>query len=319
MKTFVDDLIDEIEKKKSILVVGLDPQIRYIPTHILDRGHEEAKQVFNFEPMARAIVIYFEEIIKAVAPYVVATKPQMGFYEAYGFWGVWAFQQVVQICKDNDLLVIEDAKRCDGGDTAKAYAKGHLGTVDVWDSRKQTFYEEFSLDVDAMTVVAWTGEACLNPFIEQVKKGGKGIFVVDKTSFKPNSAIEQIVSMDGLRVWEKTALLVKKWSEGCEGKCGINNVGVVLGATFPEDAPKMRKLLPNCYFLVPGYGAQGGGADGAVRGGRVIVNSSRGIDYAYLRKFKRDPKDYASAAEESAKFSRDDLNKAQKKAGTIPW
>lgn len=324
MKTFVDELIEEIQKKQSILVVGLDPQARYIPTHILQRGYEEAKHPFNFEPMAHSIVLYFEEIIKAVAPYTIAVKPQMAFYEYYGYWGVWAFEQIVKISRENDLLVIEDAKRCDGGDTAKAYAEGHLGTVDIWDPVNQELTKEFSFDVDAITIVSAIGTSCLNPFKEIVQKGGKGIFVVDKTSFEPNSEIEQLVTNSGRKVWEEIALLVRQWSQGCEGEYGINNVGVVMGATYPDDAPKMREYLPNCFFLVPGYGAQGGGADGAVRGVRkdglgVIVNSSRDIDYAYSRQFKCDPKDFAEAARQAAEFSRDDLNEALKRAGKLPW
>lgn len=329
MKTFVDKLVAEIQKKESILCLGLDPQLKYLPPHILDRGYEEARHPFEFEPEARSIVIYFEEIIKAVAPYVVAAKPQMAFYEHYGHWGVWAFEKVVKACKENDLLVIEDAKRCDGGDTAVAYAQGHLGTVDTWDPQKREFFKELSIfDVDAMTVVPWTGTSGLSPFLEIVKKSGKGVFVVDKTSFKPNSEIEQLVTTSGRKVWEETALLVKQWSQGCEGECGLNNVGVVMGATYPEDALKMREYLPDCFFLVPGYGAQGGEADGAVRGIRpdglgVIVNSSRGIDYAYHPKFggpfQCDPKEFAEAARKAAEFARDDLNEALKRAGKLPW
>jgi len=320
MKTFVDELMNEIRKKQSILCVGLDPQLKYIPTHILDEGYRRAQHPFEFEPEARAIAIYFEEIIKTVAPYVVVTKPQMAFYERYGHWGVWAFEKVVQACRENNLLVIEDAKRCDGGDTAVAYAEGHLGTVDVWDPRKQEFVKEFSIfNIDAMTVVPWIGSSCLTPFIELVKRNGKGIFVVDKTSFKPNSEIEQLVTTSGRKVWEETALLVKQWSEGCEGQCGFNNVGVVLGATYPGEAEIMAKLLPNCFKLVPGYGAQLGPADDAVKGWPCIVSSSRDIDYAYQRKFKCDPTEFPEAARREAEFSRDDLNQALKRANKVPW
>ncbi len=211
MKTFVDELIEEIQKKQSILVVGLDPQVRYIPTHILQQGCEEAQRPFEFEPTARAIVIYFEEIIKVVASYTVAMKPQRAFYERYGHWGIWALERVVQVCRENNLLVIEDAKRCDGGDTAKAYAEGHLGTVDIWSPEKEELVKELSiLDIDAMTVVPQIGSSCLDPFVEIVKRNGKGIFVVDKTSFTPNSEIEQIVTTNGLKVWEQIALLVRQ-------------------------------------------------------------------------------------------------------------
>ena len=323
IKTFVDKLIEEIQEKQSILCVGLDPQVRYIPRHILQRGYDEAKEKEGFEPTARAFVIYFREIINATAPFAVVAKPQRAFYE-YNHWIEWAFEEIVKICKQNNLLVIEDAKRCDGGDTSKAYADGHLGEVDIWDPIKSEIVKRPALDLDAMTVVPQIGTSCLAPFIDVVKHYGKGIFVVDKTSFRPNSEVEQLVTTSGLKIWEEIAYLVKKWSKGCEGESGLNNVGVVMGATYPEDAPRMREILPDCFFLVPGYGAQGGGAEGAVRGARkdglgIIVNSSRGIDYAYLRKFKCDPEDFAKAARKAAEFSRNDLNEALKKLGKVPW
>jgi len=325
VKTFVDKLVNAIQEKKSILCVGLDPQIRYFPEHILEQGYAEAGDKSGFGPVAQAIVIFNEAVVKAVAPFAVVAKPQMAFYEAYGHWGVRAFEETVEICRAEGLLVLEDAKRCDGGDTAKAYAAGHLGEVDsihleTIHPTKITKFPKPSLDVDAMTVVPWIGEAGLTPFIEAVKQHGKGIFVVDKTSFRPNSAVEQLVTETGYKVWEETALLVKQWSEGCEGENGINNVGVVVGATFPEEAVRMRELLPNRFFLVPGYGAQGGGADGAIRGEfPLIVNSSRSIDYAWLREFKCDPKDFAEASGKAAEFSKDDLNQALKRARKIPW
>ena len=325
MNTFVDELIKEIYDKQSILCVGLDPQVRYIPEHILQEGSEEAKTGEKFEPVARAFVIFFRDIIKAVAPFAAVVKPQMAFFEAYKYWGVWAFEEIVKICKEHGLLVVKDAKRCDGGDTAKAYAAGHLGKVDVWDSIHNKIHSELSFDVDAMTIMPWIGTSCLSPFIEAVKKFGKGIFVVVKTSFTPNSEVEQLLTETGRKVWEETALLVKQWSKGCEGKQGINNVGVVVGATYPKEAVRMRELLPNCFFLVPGYGAQGGGADGAVKGimkdglGEV-VNSSRSIDYAYLKgSFECNPTLFAEAAAKAAEFANNDLNQALKRAGKIPW
>jgi orotidine-5'-phosphate decarboxylase len=324
MKNFIDKLIEEIREKKSILCVGLDPQIKYFPKHILGRGYNEAVDKSGFEPVARAILLFNQAIIEAVAEHAVVVKIQMAFYEAYGPWGIGTFEETIKVCKERGLLVIEDAKRSDGGDTAWAYANGHLGKVDIWKPDNNELIEVPSLNSDAMTVMPQIGTSCVKPFIETAKKYGKGIFLVVKTSFTPNSEIEQITAEDGYKVWEKIAFLVKEWSEGCEGEFGINNVGAVLGATYPEDAPRMREILPNCFFLVPGYGAQGGGADGAIKGIRedglgVIVNSSRDINYAYLRQFKCDPKDFAEAAGKAAEFAKDDLNKALEKAGKIPW
>lgn len=323
METFVDKLMDEIKTKESILCVGLDPQHRYIPAYILEQGYKKAKNKKGFEPIAQAIVIFNKKIIKATAPYAVVFKPQMAFYEAYGYWGVWAFEETVKACKKERLLVIEDAKRCDGGDTSKAYADGHLGRVTVYDPEAKTTPSfKPSFNVDAMTVVPWIGTSCVSPFVEAVKKFGKGIFIVDKTSFKPNSEIEQFMTINNRKVWEETAQLVQReWSKETEGEYGIRNVGVVMGATYPEDAVKMREILPDCFFLVPGYGKQGGGSDGAVSGAvkhtiKIIVNSSRGIIYAYQdEQFKRDSLEFEEAASVSAEFARDDLNGALKRAG----
>jgi len=328
METFVDKLIEAINSKKSILCVGLDPQKRYIPEHILKQGYEEAENKEGFEPIARAIVIFNEAIIKATAPHAVVFKPQMAFYEAYGHWGVWAFEETVKMCKKKGVLVIEDAKRCDGGDTSKAYAAGHLGKVDIWTPEEETeeTTQKPSFDVDAMTVVPWIGTSCLSPFVEAVKEFNKGIFIVDKTSFKPNSEIEQFTTTNNLKVWEELAKLVyDDWSRDTEGDSGFRNVGVVLGATYPEDAERMRQILPCCFFLVPGYGVQGGGSDGAVKGADdngygIIVNSSRGITYAYARdQFGCDPEEFAEAAAKAAEFAKNDLNAALERAGKLPW
>lgn len=324
MKTFVDKLIEAIRAKKSILCVGLDPQIRYIPEYILDEGKDKAEGSL-FEGVARAIVKFNKEIIKAVAPFATIVKPQMAFYEAYGHWGVWAFEKTVKFAKGQGLLVLEDAKRGDGGDTAEAYAKGHLGKVTLWSVGQTCHIRGYG--VDAMTINPWIGTSCLSPFLEVAQEFGKGIFVVDKTSFKPNSEIEQLVTTSGRKVWEETAKLVReKWSRYSEGKTGYSNVGVVMGATYPEDAVTMREILPASFFLVPGYGAQGGGgAEGVIRGIRddglgVIVNSSRGINYAYLRdRFPNEPEDFAESAGKAAEFARNDLNAALKRVEKLPW
>ena len=228
--------------------------------------------------------------------------------------------------------MLEDAKRCDGGDTAQAYAEGHLGKVGVWDKyseKARVLHALPSLDVDAMTVVPYIGTSCISPFVDTVKEYGKGIFIVDKTSFAPNSEVEQLQTISGLKVWQEVALLVKEWGKGCEGDYG-NNVGVVMGATYPEDALKMREILPDPFFLVPGYNlpegiGQGGDANGAIKGIRddgygIIVNSSRGMTYAYRKgPFKCAPSDYIEAAAKAAEFGRDDLNAALKRAGKLAW
>lgn len=323
MRTFTDRLMDEMDKKRSILIVGLDPQFKRIPVQI----REKARQKFGagWRAIGYAYLWFNQAIIDATEEYAVGFKPQMAFYEAYGNWGIWAFQETVNYAKKKGLIVIEDAKREDGGDTAQAYADGHLGKVDFWGDDDETFTKVPAYDVDCMTITAWIGEPMLSPFLKVVKEQGKGIFVVDKTSFRPASVIQERKTEDGITNWEDLAHWVAQWGEGSEGERGYRNVGVVMGATYPEEAEMMRKILRNAWFLIPGYGAQGGGADGAVVGFNKdgyggVVNSSRGIIFAYAKgNFQSDPKDFAEAARKAAEFSRDDLNAALKRAGKFNW
>jgi len=322
-ETFTDRLMDAIDEKHSILNVGLDPQFKRIPVQI----REKARKAYGptWQAIGHAYLRFNKEIIDTVEPYVISVKPQMAFYEAYSHWGVWAFQKTVQYAKDKGLVVIEDAKRGDGGDTAQAYADGHLGRVDFWGDDEETFTKMPSYDVDCMTIKAWIGQSMLDPFIEVVKEQGKGVFVVDKTSFIPNSVIEQKKTEDGITNWENLAHLVREWGKDTEGERGYRNMGVVIGATYPEEAETMRKILPNAWFLIPGYDTQGGGADDAVVGFNKdgyggVVNSSRGIIFAYIKgRFQCDPKDFVEASRKAAEFARDDLNAALKQAGKRAW
>jgi len=324
MKTFVDRLLDEIVEKKSILCFGIDPQVKYIPPTILQQGYEEPPGTKNkFEAAARAIVIYFEKIIPKVAPFAALAKPQGAFYgPVYKQWGGWALEKIVKICRENGLLVDLDHKCSDGGDTAESYANGYLGEVDLWDPIGHGLSKQPSFDFDALTVMPSIGESCLSPFIKLAREKGKGIFVVTKTSFKPNSVIEQLVCQSGRKVWEEIAIMVREWSKGCEGENGINNVGVVSGATYPEDSDRMRELIPDCFQLKPGLGAQGADEDAAVRGGPwIIVNSSRDIDFPQNKapELNSTPDKIPEAAAKVAMRSKDRLNDAMKRAGKTPW
>lgn len=323
IRAFTDNLIEEIYKKESILCVGLDPQLRFFPKHVLEYGFEEAADKSGFEPAARAIVYFNREIIEEITPFTAIIKPNRAFYEQYGYWGIWALEETIKLCRKQGLLVLEDAKRSDGGDSSKAYSAGHLGKVDVWNKKEKKLVKIKSLDVDAITVMPHIGSSCLNPFLEEARLSGKGIFLVIKTSFKPNSEVEQI-QVTSWQVWGEIAFLAKdNWiKEDCTGKYGMNNVGAVVGANHPLEAVTVREILPNSFFLVPGYGAQGGGADGAVKGIReenigLIVNSSRSINYAYNKKEFEDygPKKFAEASGKAAQIARNDLNGALKKAG----
>ena len=322
MQTFTDKLIAAIDEKKSILCAGLDPQAEHIPDYLKKKSVKEFKD--PFEAAAESFWEFNRLIIDAVAPYVAAVKPQAGFYEQYGHYGIRTLERTISYAKERGLVVILDAKRGDGSDTAIAYARTYVGKVNLLDGSKS-----FSpVHVDALTVHTWIGRSCLDPFLQEMKENGTGVFAVTKTSFVPNSAVENITAESGDPVWVEQAKMISEWGNGSEGEKGYRNLGVVMGATYPEDAIKMREILPNAWFLVPGYGAQGGGAEGAVigadgKGFGIIVNSSRGITRAYLKgPFQKDLPEglgFEQVAAQAAKHGRDELNEALRKQGKASW
>lgn len=316
--TFTDRMIEAIRRKRSILNVGLDPQLGFMPPHLIEWARQNWGD--TFEAVGHLFARFNQTIIDAVYPFAVSVKPQSAFYEPYGNWGTWALEKTIDYAKAYNLPVITDAKRGDGGATAQAYADCYIGEVPFFDGTIQS-----PLRVDALTIHGWIGSSCITPFVEAIKKYGTGAFVVDKTSFDPNSEVEQLVTQSGLANWQALATLVEEWGRGTEGKYGYRNLGVVMGATYPEDAQKMRQILPNAWFLIPGYGAQGGGSDGAVVGINEdgfggTVNSSRQINAAWKRgQFQCDPEGFARAAGSAAAYAREDLNAALERAGKLPW
>lgn len=312
---FADHVIACQRKQGSVLICGLDPQLKDIPKFILhSHRHDNVHKVFG-----NVIAEFNHRIIDAVRPYVSGFKPQAAFYECFGSSGWEALEYTRMYVKDTGLFCILDAKRGDGGDTASAYA-GLLTDMNLPDGIDfDTWSDQPGLDVDCMTMHPWIDEAQMQPILAKVKPAGKGIQIVCKTSFNPPSRVENYITEDGLKVWEQVALNVHAWSEGTEGKEGYGTIGVVLGATREDEADSMRGILPNNLFLIPGYGAQGGGAKGAVRsfnkdGFGGMVNSSRGILYAYKKgQFACDEKDFANAAALEAERSRNELNEALNK------
>ncbi len=318
IETFVDRLQAGMLAKKSVLCVGLDPQLRFMPPHLI----AEMRAVYGNteEAIGELYYAFNREITDAVEPYVAVVKPQAAFYNRSHY--CWhALEKSQAYAGYRNLQRIKDAKCKDGSDTAEAYAQAHIGEVPFFNDTMVVA----PIRGDAVTIDGYIGEDCVGRFATEVKKYGTCAFVVDKTSFKPNSVIEQLVTDNGLTVWERLAHYVAEWSKGTEGKNGYSNLGVVMGATYPEDAPKMRAILPKAIMLVPGYGKQGGGADGAVvpfnnDGFGAVVNSSRGILMAWKEgPFACDPKDFAQAAAKAAKAARDDLNEALKRANKYPF
>lgn len=308
---FADRLFEAIEKKQNPSVVGLDPRIQDIPAEIKDGCM--AKYGDNAQAVAASFLAFNKGIIDAVKDIAPAVKPQMAFYEAYGPYGVEAFQLTCAHAKRQGLIVIEDAKRNDISSTAEAYAKGHLGEVDLVRAKARSF------DVDAITVNSYLGTDGVKPFVDQAKNG-KGAFLLVKTSNPSSGELQDRRLKDGMTVYEAMAMLVDSWGKDVVGSRGYSSIGAVVGATYPTEAQRLRLLMPNTPFLVPGYGAQGGGAIDAMPcfnddGYGAIVNSSRGIIFAYLKKGG----EYDAAAREAALAMKKDLQDAMVQKGVFPW
>ena len=247
----VDKLIEKTIETKNPTVVGLDPDISKIPACYKTNNNNA-----NLLSAVAEVIYKFNcDIIDTIAELVPAVKPQMAFYEKYGSYGVAAFEKTVAYAKSKGLVVIEDAKRNDIGNTAKAYADGHLGVVETLDGSYTSVF-----DVDFLTVTPFLGSESLNPFIDVCKKNNKGIFVLVKTSNTSSGEIQDVITKDGISISQSLAKYVAKQSESVDGKYGYSSIGAVVGATYPEEAVTLRKIMPKSYFLVPGYGVQGGGA-----------------------------------------------------------
>ena len=273
-----DTLIENTIRTRNPSVIGLDPDIGKIPA-----CYKLPSQSNNpLESAANAIYAFNRDVMDTVADLIPAVKPQMAFYEKYGSYGVAAFEKTVAYAKTKGLVVIEDAKRNDIGNTAQAYADGHLGRVELPDGSYAP-----SFDVDFLTVTPFLGSESLHPFIDVCKKNGKGIFVLIKTSNTNSGEIQDVIASDGRTISQHIAEYVSAQADACTGSYGYSSIGAVVGATYPEQAVSLRSLMPKSYFLVPGYGAQGGGAKDILpcfhkNGLGAIVNSSRGILYTHM-------------------------------------
>ncbi|WP_313075495.1 orotidine-5'-phosphate decarboxylase [Lacrimispora sp.] len=272
----IRQLIEKIQKTKAPVCVGLDPMLDYIPEHVLKRALDEFGE--TLEGAAEAIWQYNKEIIDHVYDLIPSVKPQIAMYEQFGIEGLKAYVKTVNYCHEKDLLVIGDAKRGDIGSTSSAYAAAHIGKVKVGSKSLSSFATDF------LTINPYLGTDGVKPFVDVCKEEDKGLFVLVKTS-NPSSGEFQDRLIDGQPLYEHVAQKVVEW--GADSMDGTySNVGAVVGATYPEMSSVLRKLMPNTYFLVPGYGAQGGTAEDLKPcfnedGLGAVINSSRGIIAAY--------------------------------------
>lgn len=306
MDNFADRLTGRIQKLNNPTVVGLDPRLSQIPSFIKKAAVKQYGGE-NLEAVSASIIAFNIGIIDAVSDIVPAVKPQIAFYEQYGHAGFFAYEETVKYAQSKGMIVLGDAKRNDIGSTSKAYADGHLGVVDVFGKPTPI------INADALTVTPYLGTDGIKPFTDVCKEHGKGIFVLVRTSNPSSDEIQSQPVGDHL-LDEEVATLVEGWGRELIGDSGYSSVGAVVGATYPEEAATLRNLMPNQIFLVPGYGAQGGGAEDTKpcfhkNGTGAIVNSSRGIIFAYTKDDKWKEEQFGEAAREAALVMKEDLNK----------
>jgi orotidine-5'-phosphate decarboxylase len=252
--TFADRLAAEVERKRSQLVVGLDPQVDLMPVEL--RGD---------------VARFCCGLVDAVAPHAVAVKPQLAFFEALGPAGMAAFDQVCIYARRAGLLVIADGKRGDIGPTARAYSDAYL--------------EGDPPRADALTVNPWLGRDSVEPFLGAVRRGGVGIFVLVRTS-NAGGDLQEVTLSDGRPMWHHVAGLVAEWGEDNIGDVGLSSVCAVVGATHPRAVAEARRLMPQTVLLLPGVGAQGGAISDLSRAfqsgpASALVSASRSVDYAF--------------------------------------
>lgn len=272
----INTLISKIQKTHAPIVVGLDPMLNYVPEHIQKKAFAEYGE--TLEGAAEAIWQFNKAIVDATYDLIPAVKPQIAMYEQFGLEGMKAFKKTVDYCHEKGLVVIGDVKRGDIGSTSEAYAVGHLGKVKVGSKSYYGFDEDFA------TVNPYLGSDGIKPFIKICKEEGKGLFILVKTS-NPSSGEFQDRMIDGRPLYEWVGERVAAWGKEHMGK-SYSYIGAVVGATYPEQGKMLRKIMPNTFILVPGYGAQGGKGKDLVHffnedGLGAIINSSRGIIAAY--------------------------------------
>jgi orotidine-5'-phosphate decarboxylase len=276
-ENFADRLLSAIEKKGTPLVVGLDPVYENLPSAITE--HRDLNDREDVEAAVDAILEFSTRVLKVVAPHVPAVKINSAFFEQYYSYGYEAFLAVVQEAAAHGLVVINDAKRGDIGNTAERYAAATLADPSFASM-------DDMVGADAVTVNPYMGEDSVGPFVKVAQEYGKGLFVLVRTSNPGAAAIQDAVLQDGRPVYEHVGRMVAEWGKGLIGERGYSSVGAVVGATNPGQLAALRALLPETIFLVPGYGAQGASAADVAKGFKAdgtgaIINSSRAILYAH--------------------------------------
>ena len=301
-----DRLITKIAQTQNPTVAGLDPKLAFIPSYIKEECF--AKYGKTLEGAAAALLEFNKGLIDALCDIVPAVKPQAAYYEMYGWQGVKALHDTIAYAQEKGMFVITDGKRNDIGATMEAYATAHLGEVEVEGESFAPF------GADALTVNGYLGTDGIKPLLKVCNEKDAGIFVLVKTSNPSSGELQDRELADGDTIYRAMGKMCESWGEELPGKYGYSGVGAVVGATYPAQLEELRKAMPHTFFLVPGYGAQGGAADDVApafdkRGLGAIVNSSRGIMCAW-QKEGCDEHEYAAAARREAIRMRDAIREA---------
>ena len=299
-----DVLRDRIRELKNPTVAGLDPRIEYVPAHLQEESFAQFGQ--TLEGAADAIWKFNQGLIDALCDVVPAVKPQSAYYENLGWRGMAVMEKTIQYAREKGLYVIADIKRGDIGSTAAAYAEAWLGVTKVGETECPVF------DADCVTLNGYMGSDAIKPFLDQCVARSKSAFILAKTSNPSSMELQDMVAGDRV-VYTVMGDLIERWGKDTAGKYGYNALGAVVGATHPSVLKELRRRLERTFFLVPGYGAQGGTAadvryafDELGRG--AIVNASRSIMCAW-QKTGKEGMDYQEAARDAAIRMRDELKR----------
>lgn len=302
MKNAMDQLINKIKELDNPTVMGLDPRYEMIPKCVINKYSKD------LEGVSKAILEYNKALIDQTFDIIPAIKPQIAFYEMLGVEGIKAFEETCRYAKQKGMIVIADIKRGDIGSTAAGYSNAYLGRTVIEEIENPIF------DVDFITVNPYMGIDCVKPFIEDCAKYDKGLFILVKTSNPSSGELQDLKLENGKEVYREVAELVEKWGENLRGEYGYSSIAAVVGATYPEQLKQIRDIAPHTYFLIPGYGAQGGSAKDIALGFKDgiggIVNASRSLMCAYKQeKWNEQEENYALATREEAIRMKEELNR----------
>ncbi len=286
MNSIMDKIYNSV-LEKGVVCVGLDTALEYIPTFIREgKSNEEA------------IVTYNKAIIDATLDVAACFKVQIAYYEALGIEGLLAYSKTLKYLREKDAIIIADIKRGDISATATQYAKGHF---------------EGDFEADFITLSPYMGMDSIEPYLPYIETGKKGIFSLVRTSNKGAEDIEYLDTTNGEKVYTVVGDKLMKIGENFIAKCGYHPIGGVIGCTHVEEGKMLRDRFNSMFFLIPGYGAQGGKASDVAmylnNGNGGVVNSSRGILLAY-KKANRPESDFAICAREEAIKMRDEIREA---------